>query len=309
MEKRLLAHLRGHQQAMNEMLGQLVSWESPSLDALAQQPILNFLANQFDSLDYKVRLIPSARTGGHLLARPLQRRRPHAQLLVGHCDTVWPRGTLASMPLKVEADRLMGPGSYDMKAGLVQIIFALRSLHELGRRPQLDPYVLINSDEEVGSFESAPMLHRLAPRMSRCFVTEPSLGSEGKLKTARKGVTSYTVTITGRSAHAGLDPENGASAILELAYLIQELHALNDVQRGVSVNVGLVQGGLRPNVVAPQSRAVIDVRVPTQAEGQRLEAAIRALRPRVAGVSWSVEAGKGRPPLEPNYWSPLFRAA
>lgn len=204
------------------------------------------------------------------------------------------------MPLKIEKEHLMGPGAYDMKAGLVQMLFALRALRELNQSPRLDPYLLINTDEEVGSFESERILHRLAPRMSRCFVGEPALGSTGQLKTARKGVSSYTVTITGRSAHAGLDPETGASAILELAYLIQELQALNDAERGVSVNVGLVQGGLRPNVVAPQSRAVIDVRVPSQAEGLRLEAAIRALRPRLAGVSWSVEGGKGRPPLEPN---------
>jgi glutamate carboxypeptidase len=203
------------------------------------------------------------------------------------------------MPVQIRGDKLFGPGCYDMKGGLVQFLFALRALHQRGCSPPFDPFLLVNSDEEVGSIESGRILHRLAPHMARCLVSEPSLGPEGRLKTARKGVASYTVTITGVPAHAGLDPGRGASAILELAHLIQQLDALNDAARGVSVNVGLIQGGLRANVVAPESRAVIDVRVPSQQEADRIDQSIRSLRPHLAGVSWQIEGKMGRPPLEP----------
>ena len=283
---------------MVAMLSQLVAWESPSLDGDAQLPILDFLSRQLQDLDYHTRLLPSQRCGGHLLARPRLRRKGRGQLLVGHCDTVWPRGTLEGMPVQQRQGKLSGPGCYDMKGGLVQFVFALRALHQLGCQPPFDPFLLVNSDEEVGSFESGRWLHRLAPHMVRCLVAEPSLGPDGKLKTVRKGVASYTVTISGISAHAGLDPGAGASAILELSYLIQQMHALNDAQRGVSVNVGLVQGGLRANVVAPESRAVIDVRVPSQSDAERIDLAIRQLRPHLPGVSWTVEGRMGRPPME-----------
>jgi len=285
---------------MTDVLARLVLWESPSLDGQAQLPILNYLAEQLRALDFLPRLLESPRCGAHLLARPRRRTKGRGQLLLGHCDTVWPHGTLKTMPLCIEAGKLKGPGAYDMKGGLVQILFALKALSQLGLQPANDPYVFVNADEEVGSFESGRWLRRLAPLMSRCLVAEPSLGPEGLLKTARKGVASYTVTITGRPAHAGLDPENGASAILALSYLIQQLHSLNSAEKGVSVNVGLVQGGLRANVVAPESRAVIDVRVPSQQAIEEVEAAIYSLQPQVPGVSWTLSGGLGRPPLERN---------
>ena len=284
---------------MVDTLSTLSRWESPSLDGESQRPILNYLAEQLQGLDYTTRQIPSPRSGGHLLARPRIRNKGRGQLLVGHCDTVWPLGTIETMPVQQREGKLFGPGVYDMKGGLVQFLFALRALHELGLQPSLPAYWLVNSDEEVGSFESERILRRLAPAMARCLVAEPSLGPEGRLKTARKGVASYTVTITGRSAHAGLDPEGGASAILELSYLIQQLYALNDAHLGVSVNVGLVQGGLRANVVAPESRAVIDVRTPSREQAERIDRAIRDLRPSRDDVRWQIESRKGRPPLEP----------
>ena len=202
------------------------------------------------------------------------------------------------MPLESEGQTLHGPGAYDMKGGLVQLVFALRSLVHLGIDCPVTPVALLNSDEEIGSAESARWIQRLARRADRCYVLEPALGYSGKLKTSRKGAGQFVIRIEGRSAHAGLDPTAGASAILELSYVIQSLQALNDPDRGVSVNVGQIDGGIRPNVVAPSSTAFVDVRVPTRADGCRIEAAIRALRPTVPGTRITVEGAVDVPPME-----------
>jgi glutamate carboxypeptidase len=218
---------------------------------------------------------------------------------MGHYDTVWPAGTLATMPFAIEGDRARGPGVYDMKGGLAQVVVALATLRGLGLEPAVTPVLLVNADEEVGSRESGRHVRRLARIARRALVLEPSLGVEGRLKTERKGVARYTITVRGRAAHAGLDPTAGASAILELSHVIQALFALNDPARGVTVNVGTIDGGLRPNVVAPESRAVVDVRTRTSADAVRVDAAIRALAPVTTGTSLAVEGGPGRPPLEP----------
>jgi glutamate carboxypeptidase len=185
-----------------------------------------------------------------------------------------------------------------MKGGVAQALLALATLHHFGVQPAVAPHVFLNSDEELGSRESRRYIEMLASRMNRVFVLEPSLGSSGLLKTARKAIGRFTVTVRGEAAHAGLDPGTGASAILELAHVIQSLFALNDLERGVTVNVGTIDGGLRPNVVAPHSRALVDVRVARQEDQQRVESAIRGVRPTVAGTSLSVEGGFGRPAME-----------
>jgi glutamate carboxypeptidase len=185
-----------------------------------------------------------------------------------------------------------------MKAGLVQALTALDLLADCALRPTVRPALLVNTDEEIGSRGSTAAVRSLAAAADRVLVLEPSLGSAGALKTARKGLGRYTVTVHGRAAHAGLDPTAGASAILELSAVIQALFALNDAQRGVTVNVGMVSGGIQPNVVAPESSAVVDVRVLTAQDAEEVDAAIRALRPTTPGTSLSVEGGMGRPPLE-----------
>ena len=188
------------------------------------------------------------------------------------------------MPFTIEGDLVKGPGVFDMKGGLVQLVLALRALAQLGLEPTVTPVIFLNSDEEIGSRESTRYITALAQRAERAFVLEPSLGPSGLIKTARKGVGRFTIIAHGRAAHAGLDPERGASAILELSFIIQNLFALNDPKRGVTVNVGTIDGGLRPNVIAPTSRAVVDVRVATQDDADRIEAAIHALQPRTEGV-------------------------
>ena len=297
---RVLHEVRWRRDQFLSLLETLCRAESPSLDPVAQQAVHTVLAANLEALGYVVRRLPGPRSGVHLLARPRHRRRgAPLQLIRGHYDTVWPAGTLATMPFAIEGDRARGPGVYDMKGGLAQVVIALATLRGLGLEPVVTPVVLVNADEEVGSRESGRYVRRLARIADRALVLEPSLGIEGRLKTERKGVARYTVTVKGRAAHAGLDPTGGASAILELSHVIQALFALNDAPQGVTVNVGTIDGGLRPNVVAPESRAVVDVRTRTTADAARVDAAIRALQPATTGTTLSVEGGLGRPPLEP----------
>jgi glutamate carboxypeptidase len=284
---------------MVDLLVELASLESPTDLPETQLPIQTRLRDALEERGYAVRRILGRSTGGHLFARPRARERGRpAQLLIGHSDTVWPVGTLASMPVRVEDGRVRGPGTFDMKAGLVQGIFALEALDALGLEPPATPLFLINSDEEIGSPESRRWVRLVARHVARTFVLEPAYGPEGHLKTARKGIARFRVTVRGKAAHAGLDPTAGASAIAGLAHAVLELHALTDHARGTTVNVGTVRGGTRPNVIAAEAVAEVDVRVSTLADGEEITRVIRALRPRTSGTSIHVEGGLGVPPLE-----------
>jgi glutamate carboxypeptidase len=293
----ILEQLEPQRPAMIGLLSDLVGMESPSTDPVATRRLLYRLKDEFERVGTRVRLSPVGASGGYLFARSSS--PPHRiQLVLGHADTVWPTGTIRERPWTVTNGRGAGPGSFDMKAGLVQTIFALDALNRLGAPLPAAPVVLINTDEEIGSRGSTPAIRRLSRLACRAFVLEPGLGPRGDLKTARKGLGRYTVTIQGRAAHAGLDPEAGASAILELSAVIQHLFALNDPDRGVTVNVGTIEGGVRSNVVAPHSEAAVDVRVLSHSDATEMDAAIRALTPTTPGTAITVEGGFGRPPME-----------
>ncbi|MGK7949677.1 MAG: M20 family metallopeptidase [Xenococcaceae cyanobacterium] len=305
--KQLLDYLHSRQRDMLSLLEELVLAESPSTVPASQQPVLDLLQKALEKRAYRVRRIRGRQTGGQLLAVPNLRRKPilgedsfsqPIQLLLGHSDTVWPLGTLAKMPLSLRQGKMYGPGIYDMKAGLVQIVFALEALAVCGFSPQITPAIFINSDEEIGSHESTPQIRRLAKIAERAFVMEPSLGPTGKLKTRRKGVGEFIIRIIGQAAHAGLEPEKGASAILELSFVVQKLFQLNDPQRGITVNVGTIDGGIRPNVVAPESLAVVDVRVLHSEDVPRIESTILGLQPTTPGTQLIVEGKIDRPPME-----------
>ena len=288
-----------HHQEMIGFIKQLVLIESPSDVPESQKAILDLLSNAFAEIHYCVRRIPGRNSGGQLFARPITRdRNKPVQLLLGHCDTVWPIGTIQDMPLTIKDGKMHGPGVYDMKTGLTQIIFVLRAIQELDLEPLLTPVVFINSDEEIGSRESSRYIHKLAKLANRSLITEPSLGPRGRIKTARKGVGRFSITIKGKAAHAGLNPEEGASAIQELANVIQKLFKLNDAEKGISVNVGTIDGGLRANVIAPSSNAITDVRVLTHEDAEAIEQAIKSIQPVIPGVTLEIEGGIGRPPLE-----------
>jgi glutamate carboxypeptidase len=295
----LLAHLRERRDEMGGLLRDLALLESPSLIPGSQEPVFDRLAAELGRSGYSVRRLSGKTTGGQLWAVPRGRRRGlPAQLLLGHCDTVWPQGTLERMPVEIRDGHLTGPGVFDMKGGLVQGIFALRALAELGFEPPLTPAFFINSDEEIGSPDSTARIHSLARRVRRVFVLEPALGAEGRLKTRRKGSLRFSIHIHGRAAHSGLDPEKGASAILELSHVIHTLYALADPGRGITVNVGIVSGGQRVNVVAPEALAEVDVRVLAWDDAVRIEQTVRALTAKTPGTSLEIEGGIDRPPLE-----------
>jgi glutamate carboxypeptidase len=285
---------------MGALLTELASLESPTDDLRATGRVLDRLSTELARSGMTVRRVQGRQSAGLVVARPASRvRHKPLQLLVGHCDTVWPVGTQREMPVRVVDDQIRGPGVFDMKGGLVQMLFALRALREVGCDPPATPVVMINSDEETGSADSRRITVRLARRASRAFVLEPAYGSSGKLKTSRKAVGEFEIVIRGRAAHAGLSPSEGTSAILELSHQIQRLFRMNEPGRGISVNVGTIDGGVRPNVVAPEVRARVDVRVPTLADAHRLESAIFGLTPVDSGASIHVSGSFGHPPLEP----------
>ena len=297
--QRTLEHVRGRKDEFVDFLSDLARVESPTDHPATMDGVHALLGPALEELGYEVRIVRGKVAGNHLLASPLTRvKRAPTQLLIGHCDTVWPLETLEQMPVQVVEDRLHGPGTLDMKGGLTQIVFALRALRDLGYEPHVAPVVFVNSDEEVGSPDSKPHVRRLARQASRAFVLEPSLGPEGWIKTARKGLGKFDITIRGRAAHAGLEPEAGVSAIVELSHVIQSINALNDPERGTTVNVGLIDGGTRRNVIAAKASASIDVRVASLEEGRKVEEAVYALRPVTPGVTLEIEGGVRVAPLE-----------
>jgi len=295
----LLASAEEERDAMVSFLMELASMESPSDVPESMVPVQAHLTQALEGLGFRVDRVPGTATGGYLFAEPAQRDRGRpAQLLLGHCDTVWKQGTLDTMPVVLEGNRLRGPGVFDMKAGLTQMIFALKILARAGLEPEAAPLLLINSDEEIGSPESEAAIRAAAQEVRRVFIPEPGMGEEGRVKTARKGVCRYSLTVRGKAAHAGLDPTGGASAILEMSYLIQSLHGLTDLDRGLSVNVGVVSGGTRPNVIAPEATAEVDVRILAAADAEEVDGRIRSLLSTVPGTSVDIQGGLLVPPLE-----------
>jgi glutamate carboxypeptidase len=281
------------------LLKDLVEAESPSAHPECHDSVRRILSGALMDVGYLVREPGIPGGARHIFARRARRPRDRGnQLLVGHFDTVWPIGTIEKRPFTVNGNTIRGPGVFDMKGGLAQIILALRAIRELHLEPPLTPVVLVNADEEIGSRTSSSYIRMLARRSERAFVLEPAMGEEGDIKTERKGIGRFTVTVYGKAAHAGLDPEGGASAILELSHVIQTLFALNDPDKGITVNVGTVDGGIQPNVIAPHSTAVVDVRVPTIESGWTIEKTIHGIEPSTPGVRLHIEGRIGRPSME-----------
>ena len=291
--------INSQKQPLVSLVQRLVEAESPSSHPECHDSVRRILAGAFMDAGYVVREPGAVKGVRHFFARPAERHRGRGgQLIVGHFDTVWPIGTVEKRPFTVNGNTIRGPGVFDMKGGLAQIVLALRTIRELHLEPPLTPVVLLNADEEIGSRTSSSYIRMLARRVQRAFVLEPAMGEDGNIKTERKGIGRFTVTVFGKAAHAGLDPEGGASAILELSHVIQALFALNDPDKGITVNVGTVDGGIQPNVIAPHSTAVVDVRVPTLASGEAIEKAIHNIRPVTPGVRIHIEGRIGRPSME-----------
>ena len=285
-------------EAMVEKTIELASIESPSGDGAAQEPAREWLAAELGNLGFEVSRLEGEDGCDHLVATMPGGTSVPCQLLLGHFDTVWPVGTLASMPPEVREGRLHGPGVFDMKGGIVQMIFALKAIGELGIDLPATPAVQLVADEEIGSPTSRAHTEARAAEAARVFVMEPSFGPAGDLKTGRKGVGHFHLVVKGVASHAGLDPEGGVSAILEASRQIERLFALNDPARGITVNVGTIDGGLRANVVAPEATAEIETRVATASDAEAVEKAILGLEPTRDRIEIEVTGGFGRPPME-----------
>lgn len=315
----VVAAARVRQGQVVELLSRLASIESPTDDPAAVATMQNALRAELEKRGFQVRLIggssvasggasraddePRAatqgRAGPHLLATRTERvsGRP-VQLIMGHADTVWPHGTLESMPVRIVDGRLHGPGTFDMKAGITSFLTAMDIVAELGLELPAEPVLFINADEEIGSPTSKQYVTRLARCAQRAWVLEPPYGPTGKIKTARKGMVKIHIVAHGRAAHAGLDPTAGASAIAEIARVVLLLHAMQDLDRGVSVNVGLISGGTRPNVVAARAELTADARVLAMADAADLIAGVEALKSETEGVRLQIDARVAVPPFE-----------
>jgi glutamate carboxypeptidase len=281
----------------------VVEAESPSGDEPGSREVVSLLTAAARSITgVSVERIPVPGYGEHLLMRAFHESESpggSSLLIVGHTDTVHPRGTITARPLRAEGERLYGPGIFDMKANCLIAIEALRACVQLECRPRREVVLLLTCDEETGSEHGRPLIEEEARRAAFALVLEPP-ATGGKVKTARKGTGIFTMEAVGRAAHAGLEPEKGASAVLEIARQIERLHALSASERGTTVNVGVVEGGTRSNVVAAHARAEIDVRFSTQDEARRIEDAILHSSPFDERVKLAVRGGINRPPLERN---------
>lgn len=298
--ERLLEHLNDRRGEMEAELRRMAEAESPTLAPERQEPVFDQLAEGLAAAGLETRRFEGDVSGGVMLAAPRHRHRGRPyQLLLGHSDTVWPVGTLEEMPVEVEDGKMRGPGVFDMKGGLVQMIFALRALRDLRLEPEVAPVVFVNSDEEESSADSLRHVERLARHADRALVLEPGMGPEGKLKNARKGTGRFRITVRGVRAHSGVEPEEGASAILALARVVQELHEVSDPERGATLNVGIIEGGQRANVVAPRSEARVDARTTSREDVDWLREKLRELETGVPGTELHIEGGFNRPPMEP----------
>jgi len=294
----LLRYFSAREESLLAGVRTLVEQESPTGNAAATTAIIAKLKTRFDAIGAATKLHKTDR-GTHLVSRIHfgQSLDEKALLLLGHVDTVWPLATLARSPFRVENGHAFGPGIFDMKSGVEVMLAALEAIHELELRPQREIRILLSCDEESGSTTSRDLIISEASDCAAVFVLEPSLPG-GKVKTARKGIANYELLARGISAHAGLDPEKGVSAISELARQILVLNALNDRKEGISVNVGVINGGTLSNVVASEARAEVDVRFRTTAQGEEITRRIESIQPVQAGAQIEIRGGINRPPLE-----------
>jgi len=293
---RTLEYLEEHRNDMLQDLQRFVEMETPSTNKRLLDDFAEFLTSYAGSAaGGQAEVLPTEGSGNNVRVRWGREDEERAILLLGHYDTVWSQGTVEEMPFGVADGVATGPGVFDMKCGLVQGSWAVRALREVVgvNRPVA---FLCNSDEEIGSPNSRALIEEEARRAHTVLVLEPSL--DGALKTARKGVGRFRIRVAGRPSHAGLDPERGISAVEEMARLILELHGHTNLETGTTVNVGVVKGGTRYNVVAAEASAEVDVRAMTSTEAERMDEVISTLKPHHLEARVSVEGGQIWPPME-----------
>jgi glutamate carboxypeptidase len=296
--KTRLHYFEQRREQMVDTIRRLVEIESPSDNKHAVDRFSAFVAEQFAALGGRAEFHRVADFGNHLQVDFAGETQQKPVLLLGHYDTVYPLGSLATMPCRVGNGRLLGPGVLDMKSGIVLMLYAIEGLQAWHGRLPRPVTVLLVSDEEVGSESSRAITERLARGSAAVLVLEPSYGSKGAVKTARKGVGEYSLKVTGSASHSGLDFEKGQSAILEMARQILAISKMVDVKRGLTLNVGLVQGGTRVNVVAAEATATIDVRVARMKDAAAIDQRLRSLKPFNRKCKLEIHGGVNRPPME-----------
>lgn len=300
----LLRYALDRQEETVQLLKEMVECESPSDSPAGVNRFVDLLVERTRGIA-KPKVIRNRQRGNHLLlefdlprAKQQARKKPAPILALGHSDTVWPMGTLRSMPFRRAGQRLWGPGVLDMKSGIAFLFGACGALRELAVEVPRPVRLLVVSDEEVGSETSRALTEAEARRSAAVLVLEPGTGLAGKLKTARKGVGDYAITVQGKAAHAGVDFLNGASAIVELARQIERVSGFTNLNRGITVNPGVVSGGTRTNVIAAEARAEVDIRVVRMKDAGPLDRRFRQLKPFDRRCRITVEGGLNRPPME-----------
>ena len=312
--RRILRWLRERESAITRQVGRLVAIESSSYDRAGVNRLVDALAAEWKKRGVLVERIRRARTTerGDLLRcewRPNANAAAGQILVLGHTDTVYERGTLERMPFRVAGGRAYGPGTLDMKAGLAIALAAVDALRAAHLEPRRRVAFLWTPDEEIGSGASRAVIEREARRSAAVLVLEPGTGPRGKLKTARKGVGEFRLEVTGRAAHAGVNPESGVNAVHELALQIARVAGFGEPRRGITVNADVVEGGTRTNVIAESARARVDVRVERAADIPRVTARFRRLRPILPGARVRVSGCIDRPPMERRMAERLFEHA
>jgi len=311
LPKKFLRLLKPRLPHMLATLRRFVTAESPSLEKAAADRCCGVIAQEWSRRGARVERIAQKHRGDILrITHAPDKSRLSGQLLVlGHYDTVYSTGTLAKMPFRVRSGKAYGPGTFDMKAGIVQALFALQALLQTETPLRKRLVFLWTSDEEIGSAASRKVFETEARRSDAVFVLEPSFGPRGLLKTARKGVGEAELIVHGRASHAGLAPQEGINSIHELARQLARIEGWNDFRRGVTINAGLIEGGTRTNVIPERARAVLDLRALRASDMRQLERRLQALRPFHRGARLEITGGFDRPPLERKMSAALFARA
>ena len=291
-----IAYLTDHRVEMMETLRTIVSYESPSREKVLVDQLAGYLAVQFSGLGANVEIFEQPEVGNHLRASWGEGREQ--VLVLGHMDTVWPRGEIVKRPFYIADGKAYGPGVFDMKGGLVQSLFALRAIVAKGKKPLRTIVFLCTSDEEIGSNTSRSIIEAEAKNSSFVLVVEPAAGVQGAIKTSRSGWGMYDVNVTGRSAHAGADHRNGINAVEEIAHQILKLQAMTDYSAGTTISVGEIRGGAGYNVVPDLAKIKVDLRAKTENELAAAQERILGLTPFLKGANITVVGGINRQPME-----------
>jgi glutamate carboxypeptidase len=310
----MLCWLRKREDRLARLLGEFVRLETSSYDREGINRLVARLSAEWKERGARVERLraPAARKLPYLLRceiSPAQNRADGQILLLGHTDTVYARGTLARMPFRITRGRAFGPGTLDMKAGLVIALAAIDALNAARTSPRRRVICLWTPDEEIGSANSRAAIEREARRSAAVLVLEPGTGPRGKLKTARKGVGEFLLEVTGRAAHAGVNPQDGVNAVHELALQISRVAGFAVPRRGITVNADVAAGGTRTNVIAESARAQVDVRCSRASDLRRIESRFHGLRPILPGAKLRVTGGMDRPPMERRVAAQLFQRA